>query len=73
MVENPNRGKRNAARMDIGGFDSATGERILTTAERHEREARKSYAPLTVKTPLRTPTGRQSKRGGSPEWSQYTV
>jgi hypothetical protein len=61
LDENPNRGKRHAARMT----DAFLQE--LAAAES------KARAPLTVKTPLRTPTGRHSKRGGVPEYSQYIV
>lgn len=50
MLENPNRGKHGAARLDI------TGERDARTM----RDARRDYRPLTVRTPItRAASGRK--------------
>jgi hypothetical protein len=61
MRENPNEGKRHVARMT---------DALLVELARAKSQA---YRPLKVATPLRTPTGRHSRRGGSPEYSAYTV
>lgn len=63
MVENPNRGKHGAARLDI------TGERDARTL----REAARDYRPLTVRTPItRSATGRKLAARHAGE-SSYTI
>lgn len=66
LTENPNRGKHGTGRM-VGPHDpTAIDGRYFDPRETE-------YAPLTVRTPLWTRTGRHSRRGGSPEYSSYTV
>lgn len=60
LDENPNRGKRGAARLDFMG-------QTIAQLEREESEA---YAPLTVATPVRDSLGRRNPRMG---YTVYTV
>jgi hypothetical protein len=63
LADNPNRGKHHTARMMPTDQDIA----------RMVNQSRRDHSPLTVATPLLTPTGRHSRRGGSPEYSRYTI
>lgn len=60
LDENPNAGKRGAARLDyMGGFVAELA-----------REEERAYRPLTVSTPLRDSLGRRNPRMGR---TSYTV
>lgn len=72
LAENPNRGKRHAARASLGAtvaLDADGRGRTFVLTQAQEDRTRE-YAPLTVETPARDSRGRKQPRMRP---SSYTI